>query len=110
MSSFADTVREELQHLIGLKLSRTALAADMRTIQFGNTEARMGGGVVGEYALHVQCPWRLEDNTHLITGNDDLYVPCDLVATQGAASASTPVLVQGGSMEPSADDQLVFRQ
>jgi hypothetical protein len=75
MSSFADTVREELQHLIGLKLSRTALAADMRTIQFGNTQARIRGGVVGEYGLHVQCPWRLEDDTRIITGNDDLYFP-----------------------------------
>lgn len=75
MSSFADMVRHELQHLIGLKLSRMALAADMRTIQFGNTEARMGGGVVGEYALHVQCPWRLENDTRIITGNDDLYFP-----------------------------------
>ena len=77
MFSFADMVRHELQHLIGLKLSRMALAADMRTIQFGNTEARMGwgGGVVGEYGLHVQCPWRLENDTGIVTGNDDLYVP-----------------------------------
>ena len=47
---------------------------------------------------------------YLVVLLNDLYVPCDLVATQGAASASTPVLVQGGSMEPSADDRLVFRQ
>src|ERR1700722_6470994 len=36
---------------------------------------RWGGGVVGEYALHVQCPWRLENETRIITGNDDLYTP-----------------------------------
>ena len=77
MSSFADIVRHELQRLIGLKLSRMALAADMRTIQFGTTKARMGGGVVGEYALHVQCPWRLENDTRIVTGNDDLYVPSE---------------------------------
>lgn len=47
---------------------------------------------------------------YLVVLLNDLYVPCDLVATQGAASASTPVLVQGGSMEPSSNDQLVFRQ
>lgn len=47
---------------------------------------------------------------YLVVLLNDLYVPCNLVATQGAASASTPVLVQGGSMQPSSDDQLVFRQ
>ena len=47
---------------------------------------------------------------YLVVLLNDLYVPCDLVATQGAASVSTPVLVQGGSMEPSSNDELVFRQ
>jgi hypothetical protein len=77
MLSLADEVRLKLQPLIGLKLSRMALAADMRTLQFGNTEARIGGGVVGEYALHVQCPWRLEDDARMITGSDDLYEPAE---------------------------------
>jgi hypothetical protein len=77
MLSLADEVRIKLQQLIGLKLSRMALAADMRTLQFGHTEARTGGGVVGEYGLHIQCPWRLDDDARTITGNDDLYVPYD---------------------------------
>jgi len=75
MLSLGNEVRIKLGDLIGLKLSRIALAADMRTLQFGNTQPRVGGGVVGEYALHVQCPWRLEDESSVITGNDDLYVP-----------------------------------
>lgn len=77
MPTFADEVKLNLQKLIGLKLSRTALAADMRTLQFGNTEARQGGGVVGELGLHVQCPWRLESDAGIITGSDDLYVPSE---------------------------------
>lgn len=77
MLSLTDEVKFSLQKLIGLKLSRTALAADMRTLQFGNTEARKSGGVVGEYALHVQCPWRLESDAGIITGSDDLYVPSE---------------------------------
>jgi len=67
-----------LRQLIGLKLSRMALAADMRTIQFGIT--RPGSrGVVGEYALHVQCPWRIERECdgQIITGSGDLCEPCD---------------------------------
>jgi|HubBroStandDraft_6_1064221.scaffolds.fasta_scaffold770410_1 hypothetical protein len=75
MLSLADEAKLNLQKLIGMKLSRMALAADMRTLQFGNTEARKRGGVVGEYALHVQCPWRLESDTGIITGSGDLYVP-----------------------------------
>jgi hypothetical protein len=75
MLGLVDEVRLNLQQLIGLKLSRMALAADMRTLQFGNTEARMRGGVVGQYALHVQCPWRLESDTGVITGSGDLYEP-----------------------------------
>ena len=47
---------------------------------------------------------------YLVVLLNDLYVPCDLVATQGTSSASAPVLVEGGSMEPSTNDQLVFRQ
>lgn len=75
MVSIGDEVTFNLQPLIGLKLSRMALAADMRTLSFGNTKARKGGGVVGEYALHVQCPWRLEGDTGIITGSGDLYEP-----------------------------------
>ena len=75
MFSFADEVRLNLGRLIGLKLSRVARAADMRTIQFGDTEARKNGGVVGQYALHFQCPWRLESEAGVITGSDDLYEP-----------------------------------
>jgi hypothetical protein len=75
MLSLADAVKFNLQKLIGLKLSRMALAANMRMLDFGNTEARNRGGVVGEYGLHVQCAWRLEGDTGIITGSDDLYVP-----------------------------------
>jgi hypothetical protein len=76
MLSLADQVKLNLQQLIGLKLSRMALAADMRTLQFGNTKPRQGG-VVGEFALHIQCPWRIETDTGVITGSGDLYAPYD---------------------------------
>jgi hypothetical protein len=75
MLNLADEARVSLQRLVGLKLSRVARAADMRTLQFGKTVARVSGGVVGEYALHIQCPWRLDGATGVVTGSDDLYVP-----------------------------------
>jgi hypothetical protein len=75
MTNIADEIKSNLQKLIGLKLSRTSLAADMRVLQFGKSHSRGRGGVVGEYALHIQCPWRLEDKAGIITGNGDLYDP-----------------------------------
>ena len=85
MLSLADEVRLNLGPLIGLKLSRMARAADMRTMQFGDTEARKSGGVVGQYALHVQCPWRLENDAGVITGSDDLYEPYERTEQAGEA-------------------------
>jgi hypothetical protein len=85
MFSLTDKVKLNLHKLIGLKMSRTALAGNMRTLQFGNTEARKSGGVVGEYALHIQCSWRLESDAGLITGDDDLYVPFEEIHEQEEA-------------------------
>ena len=75
MFNLAEEAKANLQRLVGLKLPRMALAADMRTLQFGKTVARIGGGVVGEYALHIQCPWRLDGPTGVVTGSGDLYEP-----------------------------------
>jgi hypothetical protein len=49
----------------------------MRTFQFGDTSTRTNGGVVGQYALHVQCPWRLANDHSVITGSGDLYEPSE---------------------------------
>ena len=100
MVNIADEVTLNRQPLIGLKLSRMALAADMRTLQFGNTEERKGGGgVVGEYALHVQCPWRLEGKTGIITGSGDLYVPYE----KSEEPEESFVWEKGGSDDGSVD-------
>jgi hypothetical protein len=53
-----------------------ARAADMRTIQFGAVRDYKSG-CVGEYALHIQCPWRFENETGIITGSSDLDRPFD---------------------------------
>ena len=78
MFDVKEQVNRALRQLMGLKLSRMALAADMRTIQFGVTRP-VSRGIVGEYALHVQCPWRIERecDAQIITGSGDLYEPYD---------------------------------
>src|SRR5215468_598880 len=60
--------------LIGLRLSIVRRAADMLVLHFGNIRThRSGDGTVGDYALHVQCPWRFDGPDGVVTGRDDLW-------------------------------------
>jgi hypothetical protein len=76
MTGIAESVREHLEPLVGLKLSASYRAADMRMFHFGETHA-FDRGHVGEYALHVQCPWRIETTDRIITGRHDLFRPAE---------------------------------
>lgn len=51
----------------------------MRCFQFGELH-KIGQGAVGEYALHVQCPWRFEGPEGIVTGRSDLWEPLDAEA------------------------------
>jgi hypothetical protein len=65
---------EGLCELIGLPLTAARSAADMRTFQFG-TLRPVDRGSVGDFALHVQCPWRIEGPEGIVTGRSDLWEP-----------------------------------
>ena len=56
-------------------------AADMLWVQFGREvsapTARDPDRTTGEYALHVQCPWRLSGTAGVVAGSNDIYVPAD---------------------------------
>jgi hypothetical protein len=73
--------------LIGKPLWICRRAADMATFQFGRRfETRDFFGrpsKVGEYALHVQCAWRIAEDDHVLVGNCDLYYPADYEHTRG---------------------------
>jgi hypothetical protein len=61
--------------LVGLRLSIIRRAADMLVLHFGDIRAHPSGeGTIGAYALHVQCPWRLDGPNGTVTGRDDLWV------------------------------------
>ena len=77
MTTIAEQIASKLRPLIGLKLSIARLAADMRGFHFGEIR-RVPGGTVGDYALHIQCPWRLEDENGIITGRSDLWEPAEI--------------------------------
>jgi hypothetical protein len=74
MKLVADAVLERLTPLVGLRLAIARRAADMRNFQFGEARA-LKGGTVGEFALHVQCPWRFEGPDGILTGLSDLWEP-----------------------------------
>jgi hypothetical protein len=60
--------------LIGLRLSIVRRAADMLGLHFGTIRAHPSGkGTVADYALHIQCPWRLDGPDGTITGRNDLW-------------------------------------
>jgi hypothetical protein len=65
-----------LSQIIGLPLTAARRAADMRTFQFGVLRT-VDGGSVGDFALHVQCPWRIEGPDGLVTGRLDLWEPVE---------------------------------
>jgi hypothetical protein len=63
-----------LSQIVGLPLTAVRRAADMRTFQFGSLRP-IGRGSVGDFALHVQCPWRIEGPEGIVTGRLDLWEP-----------------------------------
>jgi hypothetical protein len=69
-------IERRLSSLRGLKLSAVNRAADMLTLGFGPLRpvTNFKGMVkhVGAWALHIQCPWRLEDAGHVVATNNDL--------------------------------------
>lgn len=71
--------------LIGLKWAIARRAADMRVLHFGQIttgEKRTPQGSTrqvsqGEFALHIQCPWRIESLDGIVTGRTDLFEPAE---------------------------------
>jgi hypothetical protein len=76
MTTIADEITAHLQPLIGLGLSIARRAADMRIFHFGRIR-QVEKGTVGDYALHIQCPWRLEGPQGIMTGRSDLWEPAE---------------------------------
>jgi hypothetical protein len=76
MKPVAEAIMDQLKPLVGLRLAIARRAADLRNFQFGQIRA-VEGGTVGEYALHIQCPWRFERPDGILTGRSDLWQPAE---------------------------------
>jgi hypothetical protein len=67
-----------LSRLIALPLAIARDAANMKNFQFGVvTPHPSGKGTIGQYALHIQCPWRLLGSEGILTGSVDYYEPAE---------------------------------
>lgn len=78
-------VRGEIAPLIGLPLQKITRAADMLCLHFGQLiEKRcavrgedgkftVAPALVGEFALHISCCFRLSCGRHIIAAKSDLY-------------------------------------
>jgi len=50
----------------------------MKVLHFGVIKPHPSGkGTIGDYALHVQCPWRIISSQQIVTGKGDLFEPPD---------------------------------
>ena len=79
ISAMHEQVQKALQVLIGKPLWSSGRAADLEWFQFGQRKivkgARGDTKEVAEYALHVQCAWRIRHGDRVIVGSRDLYNP-----------------------------------
>ena len=75
-----EQIERRLQQLIGLQLTATTRAANMECLKFGHLlETNKSGKQIqiGEFALHLQCPWRFTNEAKILIGSLDLYEPVD---------------------------------
>ncbi len=71
-------VEDALKVLIGKTLWDGGRAGEIEWFQFGNRQTvtiRDTIKDVGEYALHVQCAWRISSPTGIFVGSLDRYCP-----------------------------------
>jgi len=75
-----DIINKVLQEIIGLELTRSTRAANMECLKFGtffSTSKDENLYNVGEFGLHLQCPWRITNHNEIMVGSHDLYEQID---------------------------------
>ena len=71
------TIQEALEPVVGLPLRCIGRAANMLWLHFGEmreVKVRSGGRKsVGDWAIHVQCPWRISRLGRIVIAYHDFY-------------------------------------
>jgi len=76
--SLKQSVDDALGALIGLPLWESRRSADVQGFHFGERRPEASRGkefLVGTYALHVQCPWRIKGPEGILVGSYDRLTP-----------------------------------
>ncbi|MDL2262451.1 hypothetical protein LJC11_02995 [Bacteroidales bacterium OttesenSCG-928-I21] len=71
-----DSIKQTLQQLVGLEFTRTTRTANMECLKFGVLHRIDHKGIerqIGEFGLHLECPWRFTKKNIILVGNDDLF-------------------------------------
>ena len=76
MDSLETKANDVLQCLVGLPWSIARRAASMANFHFGEITYH-GKGSIGQFGLHIQCPWRIEHSGKVFTGASDLWEPAN---------------------------------
>ena len=88
-------ITQSLLRLVGLHLSIARDAGSMKNFQFGTIGLHpFGKGTIGEFALHIQCPWRIVSNEGIVTGSADYYEPVEAGTDEEANDLQTGNLQQ----------------
>jgi hypothetical protein len=67
-----DQIVQTLSAIVGLPLTIARDSGNMKNFQFGKIRPHPSAtGTVGDFALHIQCPWRLMKNDRILTGSAD---------------------------------------
>lgn len=74
-------MKQALEPLIGLPLWSMGRAGSLIWLQFGQKRrvkdwfGNQKTKTVGEYALHLQTQWRLTQDSRILVGRQDMYLP-----------------------------------
>jgi hypothetical protein len=74
-STLADEIGKAFAPLIGLRLALSRYSG-MQSFHFGEVR-RVERGSIGQFAFHVQCPWRIVAHDRIVTGSPDHWYPAD---------------------------------
>jgi hypothetical protein len=76
-----EEIERALAALVGLPVWDAGRAGAMLWVQLGGKRFRApeerGARVVGEYALHVSCAWRLVGPDGILVASGDMFTPAD---------------------------------
>ena len=66
--------KNQIQGLIGLKLTQTSRSSNMECLKFGFKVNKKNQNI-GEFGLHIQADWRIINQENILVGSNDLFEP-----------------------------------